>query len=65
MKRLLLLLPALALVALLLPPTPVDAANPDWSAKLKEFKSNFKTKKPLKERRTAVKTLAKRYQAGE
>ena len=63
MNRLLFLLSALALLALVLPATPAGAENPDYRDKVKEFKEGFKTKKPLKVRRGAVKALAKSQDA--
>lgn len=59
MKRLLLLFPALALLALLLPVSPAGAENENYTDKVKEFKRGFKTKNPVKTRRGAVKILAK------
>jgi len=59
MNRLLLLLSALALLAVVIPATPAGAENPDYRDKVKEFKNGFKTKNPLKVRRGAVKVLAK------
>lgn len=59
MKRLFLLLPILAVLALVLPAGFAGAADPDWSSKLKTFKTQFKTKNPAKIRRKAVKALVK------
>lgn len=59
MNRFLFPLVALALLALVLPATPAGAENPDYRDKVKEFKSAFKTKNPLKTRRGAVKALSK------
>ncbi|MFV1958205.1 MAG: HEAT repeat domain-containing protein [Planctomycetota bacterium] len=60
MKRLLPLLPFLALVGVLvLPVAPARAKSAEWTAAYKRFKSDFKTSKPIKTRRQAVKALAK------